>query len=635
MRPSPSFFNDDVWAARYLSKPISTFLAEPPPSSCFPAMLLRSIVSFRFQVLLSLLVVSFSPIRAWAQQKFTTQVMIVPAFHGPERGLAAKAADIVRGRIAGGFPKSELRVVSGGDVDDWLRLSGFDESTILSEGELKELAKKFRADERITGTATRVAGRVHIDAALTLVRDLRLSQPLSSDGASVNEAADALAREAIAARRQLVPLRQCENFAREGKNAEAATAAAVGVAAYAQAIPTRACLLNALSRLDASPDSIISVARATLALSATNPIALERMAQALDAKGQGTAAAPYWTQLLATDSTNEEMVERVVKALSREGNATIAAPLIDRGSDAYPDNLPLLKLRWLVHLAAHDWKGAVECGERLLARDPATQADPDFYLRLAAAYRADTQPVRALATAALGVSKFANNAPLQISYLQLLRAESDVAMPRVLAAFPDNADVHALAAQSMKTSGNAAGALAETKRALAANPRLPHGYLQLAQLEIDVGQVDSAYGAMELASQFGEEKATVAQFALARGNTLYKAATTTQRRDDFQRAMKFLALAARIAPSAEAKFLLGASELSVSQSAATEAPQSKSCDLSKLADSSLTEAEINLVGGGSVAPDVAKTYLEYVAKLRPYVADQLKSFCAPGASHPR
>jgi hypothetical protein len=150
-----------------------------------------------------------------------------------------------------------------------------------------------------------------------------------------------------------------------------------------------------------------------------------------------------------------------------------------------------------------------------------------------------------------------------------------------------------------------------------------------------VGQVDSAYGAMELASQFGEEKATVAQFALARGNTLYKAATTTQRRDDFQRAMKFLALAARIAPSAEAKFLLGASELSVSQSAATEAPQSKSCDLSKLADSSLTEAEINLVGGGSVAPDVAKTYLEYVAKLRPYVADQLKSFCAPGASHPR
>jgi tetratricopeptide (TPR) repeat protein len=594
-------------------------------------MMLRSITIRMGLVPLVLLL----PADARAQQKFTTQVMIVPAFRGADRGLAAKASDIVRSRVAGAFQRSELRVISGADVDDWLRLSGFDDAAVLSEGELKELARKFRADERITGTATRATGRVHINAALSLVRDLRLSQPLSSDGASVTEAADALAREAVAARRQLVPLRQCENLAREGKHAEAATAAAVGIAAYAQAIPTRVCLLNALSRLDASPDSIISVAHAVLAISPTNAVALERLAQALDATGQGSAAAPVWTRLLATDSTSEDLIERVVNALSREGNAGIAAPLIDRGTDEHPDNLPLLKLRWLVHLAANDWKGAIESGERLLARDPASQADPDFYARLAAAYRADTQPVRALAIAALGASKFAANAPLQIAYLQLLKGESDAALPRVLAAFADNAEVHALAAQSMKSSGNAAGALAETKRALAANPRLPHGYLQLAQLEIELGQTDSAYAALELASRFGEDKATVAQFALARGNTLYKAATTTQKRDDFQRAMKFLALAAGIAPTPEAKFLLGASALSISQSAASEAPQSKSCDLSKLADASLTEAEINLVSGGSAAPDVAKTYLDYVAKLRPYVADQLKSYCAPSGQRPR
>jgi len=593
-------------------------------------MLLRSIISQKGLVPILLLL----PAGAWAQQKFTTQVMIVPAFRGPERGLAAKASDIIRGRVAGAFPRSELRVISGGEIDDWLRLSGFDESTVLSEIELRELARKFRADERITGTATRTVGRVHIDAALTLIRDLRLSQPLSSDGASVNEAADALAREAIAARRQLVPLRQCENLAREGKSAEAASAAAVGIAAYAQAIPTRACLLNALSRLEASPDSIISVAQATLALSASNPIALERMAQALDAKGEGKAAAPFWTRFLATDSTNEDVIERVVNALSREGNAATAVPLIDHGSDAHPDNLPLLKLRWLVHLAANDWKAAAENGERLLLRDPATQSDPDFYVRLAAAYRADSQPVRALATAGLGVSKFPASAPLQIAYLQLLKAEADAAMPRVLAAFPDNAEVHALAAQSLKGSGNSAGAMEETKRALAANPRLPHGYLQLAQLEIEVGQTDSAYAAIEMASKFGEDTKIVAQFALARGNALYKAATTSQKRDDFQRAMKFLALAAQLAPTAEAKFLVGASALSISQSAANEAPQSKSCDLSKLADSSLTEAEINLVGGGSAAPDVAKTYLDYVAKLRPYVADQIKSYCSPGGPRP-
>jgi len=593
-------------------------------------MRFRSINPFRALGPLLLLVPAF----ARAQQKFTTQVMIVPAFHGPERGVATKASDIVRSRVAGAFQKSELRVVSGGDMNEWLRLSGFDDATILTEGELRELAKKYRADERITGTATRSAGRVHVDAALELIRDRTLSQPLSSDGASVNEAAEALAREAIAARRQLVPLRQCENLAREGKTAEAAIAAAAGVAAYARAVPARVCLLNALGRLEAAPDSIISVAQAALAISPANPVALERLAQALDARAQSAAAAPVWTRLLATDSTNEDLIERVVNALSHEGNATIAIPLIDRGSAAHQDNLSLLKLRWLVHLAAKDWTGAIECGERLLERDPASQADPDFYARLANAYGADTQPVHALAIAALGVAKFADNAPLQITYLQMLKAENDAAMPRVLAAFPDNAEVHALAAQSMKGAGNAAGALAETRRALTANPRLPHGYLQLAQLEIDVGQPDSAYAAVELAPKFGEDTKTVAQFALARGNALYKAATTSQKRDEFQRAMKFLTLAATLSPSAEAKFLLGASALSISQSAANEAPQSKSCDLSRLADTSLTDAEINLASGGSVAPDVAKTYLDYVAKLRPYVADQLKAYCAPGGPHP-
>jgi tetratricopeptide (TPR) repeat protein len=364
-----------------------------------------------------------------------------------------------------------------------------------------------------------------------------------------------------------------------------------------------------------------------LAIAPTNATALATLAEAYDAASKPAEAAPVWVRFLETDTTSEELVERVVNALAREGNAKLAQPLIDRGTDLHPDNLPLLKLRWLVHLATSDWKGAEEAGEKLLERDAAVQADPEFRARLANTYRTDSQPARALAVAAAGVAKFPKDAPLYITYLQLLRVESEAALPRGLAAFPDNPELHVLAAQSMKSSGNSAGALAETRRALAANPRLPHGFLQLAQLEIDVGQIDSAYAAIEQASKYGESQTTVAQFALARGNALYKAATGTQKRDDYLRAMKFLALATRVGPTAESKFLLGASALSVSQSASTEAPATKSCELSKLADSSLTEAEINLVSGGSVAPDAAKQYLDYAAKLRPYVTDQVKSFC--------
>jgi len=567
---------------------------------------------------------------AGAQQKYTTQIMIVPAFRSSDRGLGGKAGDIVRGRVAGAFPKAELRVVSGGDMDDWLRRSGFEENVVLSEGELKELAKKFRADERIVGTVARANGKVRIDATLSLIRDQRLSQPLGAEAATIDAAADAIAKEAITARAQLVPLRQCENFNREGKSREAAVAAGAGIAAFPRAVPARICLLAALHRIEAKPDSIASVARAVLDVAPDNPIALEDLAQAYDALGKTSEASRHWVHLLATDSTSEELTERVVNALSREGNAKLAQPLIDRGTDLHQDNLMLLKLRWLVHLANSDWKGAITSGEALLSRDPATQADPEFYGRLANAYRADSQPTHALATAASGVAKFPKHAPLYIVYLQLLHNESAAALPRGLAAFPDNAELHVLAAQSLKTSGNASGALEETKRALAANPNLPHGFLQLAQLEFDVGQVDSAFAAMQDATKHGEDSATVAQFALARGNSLYKAATGTQKREDFQRAIKFLELAEHIAPSPQAKFLLGASALSVSQSAATEAPTSKSCELTKLADSSLTDAEINLVAGGSVAPDAAKTYLDYVAKLRPYIADQLKALCGVG-----
>jgi tetratricopeptide (TPR) repeat protein len=569
----------------------------------------------------------FAVASAGAQQKFTTQIMVVPAFKSSDRGLGGKAGDIIRGRVADAFPKGELRVVSNGDVDDWLRRSGFEENVALSEGELKELAKKFRADERIFGSVTRANGKVRIDGALTLIRDLRLSQPLVVEAATIDAAASAAAKEAIAARAQLIPLRQCENFNRENKPREAAAAASAGVAAFARAVPARLCLLAALQRGEAKPDSIAAVARAVLAVAADNAIALEDLAEAYDAMGKASEAAPNWARLLATDSTSEDLTERVVNALSREGNTKIAQPLIDRGTQLHADNLMLLKLKWLVHLANGDWKGAIAGGESLVARDPATQVDPDFYSRLANAYRADSQPIHALSVAANGVSKFPQNAPLNIVYLQLLHAENVAAMPRALAAFPENAELHVLAAQSLKTSGNSTGALEETRRALAANPKLPHGFLQLAQLEFDVGQMDSALVAMQQATKYGEDSSTVAQFALARGNALFKTASATQKRDDYQRAIKFLELAEHIAPSPQGKFLLGASELSVSQSAATEAPTAKSCELIKLADSSLTEAEINLVAGGSVAPDAAKTYLDYVPKLRPYIADQLKSLC--------
>src|SRR5262249_55022653 len=128
-------------------------------------------------------------VQAGAQQRFATQVLLVPAFAGPDRGLASRAGAVVRSRVAAAFPPGELRVVCGGDLDDWLFKSGFEKNIVLSEGELKEAARKFRADERITGTVSASGGRVRLQLELSMIRDLRLSQPIVADGATVGEAA--------------------------------------------------------------------------------------------------------------------------------------------------------------------------------------------------------------------------------------------------------------------------------------------------------------------------------------------------------------------------------------------------------------------------------------------------------------
>ena len=576
----------------------------------------------------------FGASRLPAQDRFVTQVLLVPTFHGVDRGDAHKAGDIVRNRLGDAFHNKGVRVISAGEVENWLLKSGYDEDMVLLPVERQEIAHHFRADEEVFGTVAHDSGVYRIDVRIVLPRDPRMVQPLTVTGPRLDDAAEAMAREAIAARGQMIPLRECENDVRAHRYDAAIADAARGIAAYPSATLARICLLSAINQLSGEhTDSIVDVSRAVLRISPADPLALEYLATALDTKGDNAGAGDAWVRLLATDSLNENLIRRVVDALSREGNAAQAEPIIVRGSTAFPDDLELLKLRWLVHLATRNWKSAIEIGEQLRTRDDASQADPDFYRRLASAYRSDSEPVRALAIAAAGVSKFQEDAPLYSLYVQLLRDENEMAVARGLMQFPGNADLHVLAAQTLKAQGAMPQAAAEMRRALAANPRISQGWIQLADYEMALNRPDSAFAALDAALRNGESPSMVAQFALARGNALYAAANGTKQRADFERAHRFLALAERLAPSPQAAFLLGASALSVSQLAATEAPDTKSCALVQLADSSLIEAQANLTTGRSVAPDAAQQFLDYAATLRPVLNNQLKALCPGTGGH--
>ena len=67
-----------------------------------------------------------------AQERFVTQVLLVPTFHGPDVGIAHRAGDLVRNRIADAFHGRELDVISAGQVASWLQKSGYDEDMVLA-----------------------------------------------------------------------------------------------------------------------------------------------------------------------------------------------------------------------------------------------------------------------------------------------------------------------------------------------------------------------------------------------------------------------------------------------------------------------------------------------------------------------
>jgi tetratricopeptide (TPR) repeat protein len=304
----------------------------------------------------------------------------------------------------------------------------------------------------------------------------------------------------------------------------------------------------------------------------------------------------------------------------------------------HPEELTLVRLQWQAAFAAKEWELASLVGDSLLAHDSLSQGDTTFRVRHVAAHREAGHVLRAMELAARGVSEFPKSAPLYVQYTELVQQERDSVVPRGLAAFPKSAELHALAAKDLKTRGKAEEALAAMQQAVALDSTLPQGVLAIAQAEFDLGRPDSAYASLERALRRGEDTAAVAQFALAKGNVLLRAAGQTQVRDDYQRALRFFALADGARSTPQSKFLLGTAALNVSKAALTEAPKlaekPASCALARLGGESLTSARAGLEAGQVVAPDVAKQYLDYAGQLAPFAEKQLALYCdgAPGAA---
>ncbi|MDQ6828623.1 MAG: hypothetical protein M3081_07125, partial [Gemmatimonadota bacterium] len=439
-----------------------------------------------------------------------------------------------------------------------------------------------------------------------------------------------LATSLRAARGQSMPQRRCENALREGKHDRAMAAAREGIAAYPRSTIARTCVLSGMINSGMPADSILAVSKQILEVDPANFRGLEGAALAYDARGEREKAGEMWSRLVATDAADVALVQHAVNALMSGGNNKIAEPIITRAALMHPDSLQLVLLQSRVAYANKSWRAVIKTSELLLAADTSTNSmtiDSSLFLRLATAYKSDSQPVKAVSVAARGVAAYPKDPKMYLLYTQLVRAEAEATLPRGLALFPKSAELLVLQAQESRRAGNSKDALAASAKALELDPTLTHGYLQLAETQGLMGLIDSAYASLKKALANKEDTALVAQAALSRGNALYKAANATKSRDDYARAMPFLMLADTLRTTPQSKFLRGAVALSIAQSAASDAPKLKSCDLSKMAEDMLPVAQLGISQGGSVAPDAAKQYLDYIDQLVPIVQSQVKALC--------
>ena len=547
------------------------------------------------------------------QPAANTPRILVPTLVSSEKGLGVQAADAIRSRISQDFAYKELWVISRADINGTLEASGYKADQPLNPVDAKTLASLLRADQFIDGTVKKQGSNFRIEARLVEARDKDLVQPLPPvEAPRLDLAAMLLSREIQGARKAAKGQNDCTNAARDAKYAEARTAAQQALAQYPKSTLARLCLGNVMMLQKMPADSVLRIANEVLAIDSTSKPALSLAAQAYKESGDCSRALQSWGRLLATDANNVRLQTTFANEAASCGKAADALPVIDEAVRNNPGDPALIRLKFFIQLAVRDFKGAAVTGEELLKTDTVV-TDTLFFTRLAGAYAADSQPQKSTETLARGVAKFPTNAGLQVFY-----------------------------AQALKNAGQLPQALMIYKKVVEVNPKTPRGYLNIAQVYMELKQPDSALMALRQAVSSGADSAAfVAQYALSQGNALRKLADSLKAipdsaksagfmnrfRTDLVRSLRFAQLADSLAPSPTSKFLVGFIGYSIGASAITDAPKTKSCELTKMAEENFLIAQINVPAGGQSNPQGAAQILGALAQYGPFVDAQKKQFC--------
>ncbi len=535
-----------------------------------------------------------------------TKKVLVTAFRGDVES-GPKLAEEIRSRVAGDFSIRTLMPVSKKDIENTLAQSGYRPDSALSPNDIKELAKLVHADEVIDGTIVRSAAGFRVNARMFLPRDVSLSQPLltNAEVKDLGEAAKIIVGEYDKARGQISNNQACENGIRANTNAVAIAAARKGLKDYPKSTLLRLCLASAYANMKTGPDStqpwkdsVIAITREIMTLDKSSRIAYSLQYEAYKQKLDTANALQALIGMMNADPTNTTLREQVIAELINSGKAEIAVPTAKQLVADNPGDPQYARTYWLVLRAAKNYKESVPVGIAYVAIDTAA-ADSNYFFRQIADLESDSAFAKAAEIAAVGSVKFPKNT------LLLLQK-----------------------AQNERRAGQLPAAKASLQRALELDPKVNGANYLLASVAAEMGSPDEAikYAKADAAAD-PANKPRAAAVLLQLGNTQYRAAVASKSADDFKKAIPFLQASDDMAPSANAKFLLGVSAFQAISAATEGLKTSHSCEEFKSANDLLTIVNINMPAGGSVDAATAKTIMGAAMQYGPFIEGSIKKYC--------
>lgn len=521
--------------------------------------------------------------------------VMITTFQSTDKDLGQKAAEELRNRVTRDADARKLVVIPKVDIVKTLEASGYPATEALQPNDAKALATLLRADEYIDGVVTKTPTGVKVESRLILARDQNLGQPLPPvEAGNIGQAAAQISKSYQQAREQLANEKTCYTLFREGKNADAINAARSALGKYPNGTIALVCMANSYKAMN-NTDSVLAVSQRIVTADPRNIPALRHLAEIYQTKND-PRSTEVLVRLMAADPGNDKLRDDVIASLVRSGKAAMAVPIVKEAVAQNPGDPKTLQTAWRVYLIANMPADADAIGAEMIKADTAL-ADSAYFIRTASAL-AGTNATRAAQLVSQGISKY-----------------------------PANSTLLVVQANTLSKSGQNAQALDAINRALRANPKVENGYAQKLLILSAMNMADSALATIKLAQAAGVDKKTLGQLALKLGSDAYKAGNVSKKRDDLQRAVQFLILADQLDPSADAKFLAGASAFLIGQSAVNEAQDTKSCALARLAKENFATAQENVPAGLTSYADAAKQLLTAIPQFTPAVDDQIRRFC--------